>query len=63
MATAADRPLEEQQQGVAAELEQHAAALAGEIEHVGEHAAEPADQLLAAHAPPLREALGECREA
>jgi hypothetical protein len=55
--------LEQEQQRVTAELEQHAVALAGAVEHAAEDAAQGLDQLLAADPAALRETFGERGEA
>jgi len=55
--------VKQEEERIPPELEQHAAALAGALEHGAEDPAEGLDQLLAAHPPPSRESLRERREA
>jgi hypothetical protein len=54
--------VEQEQQRVAAELEEVAAAERRGVEHAAEHAAQRVDELLGADATPVREPLGERRE-
>jgi len=54
--------LEQEQQGVAAELQQHAVAFPGAVEHAAEDAAQRLDQFLAADAAAPRQLLGQGRE-
>ena len=56
-------PVEEQQQRVAAELQQAAVVAVGLGEQLGERGAEHVDELLGPLAAALGEALGELREA
>jgi hypothetical protein len=55
--------LEQEEERVPAELEQHPVALPGALDHGTEHAAQGLDQLLPARTAPLGESLSERREA
>ena len=55
--------LEEEEQRIAAELEQHAVALTRAVEHSAEHPAQGLDQFLAADASTARQLLGKRGEA